>query len=72
MLIDAGRLLEVRKRPAWLAALLVIGTLLAYLPVWRAGLIWDDRSLVVDNRSFEARAVCGGSGSVRSRWITTR
>jgi protein O-mannosyl-transferase len=36
--------------PAWLLALLLVGgTILAYLPVWHAGLIWDDRSLVIDN-----------------------
>ena len=33
----------------WLALLLVVGTVLAYLPVWRAGLIWDDRSFIMDN-----------------------
>jgi protein O-mannosyl-transferase len=32
-----------------LAALLAVGTVLAYLPAWRAGFIWDDRSLVIDN-----------------------
>jgi tetratricopeptide (TPR) repeat protein len=26
-----------------------MGTIAAYLPVWHAGLIWDDRSFVVDN-----------------------
>ena len=36
--------------PAWLLALLLVGgTILAYWPVWHAGLIWDDRSLVIDN-----------------------
>jgi tetratricopeptide (TPR) repeat protein len=33
----------------WLVLLLVVGTVLAYLPVWRAGLIWDDRSFIMDN-----------------------
>jgi tetratricopeptide (TPR) repeat protein len=32
-----------------LALGLVLGTFVAYLPVWHAGLIWDDRSFVVDN-----------------------
>ncbi|MEP6652166.1 MAG: tetratricopeptide repeat protein [Myxococcales bacterium] len=40
-------------RPArlnwWLALLLLTGTVLAYLPVWHAGLIWDDRSFIMDN-----------------------
>ena len=43
-------LLQTGSAPAWLLALLLVGgTILAYLPVWHAGLIWDDRSLVVDN-----------------------
>ena len=29
--------------------MLVVGTVLAYLPVLRAGLIWDDRSFIMDN-----------------------
>jgi tetratricopeptide (TPR) repeat protein len=34
----------------WLLALLLVsGTIIAYLPVWHAGLIWDDRTFVVDN-----------------------
>ena len=33
----------------WLALPLVLGTVLAYLPVWHAGLIWDDRSFIMDN-----------------------
>jgi tetratricopeptide (TPR) repeat protein len=34
----------------WFAGLLLVsGTILAYLPVWHAGFIWDDRSFVVDN-----------------------
>jgi len=33
----------------WLALLLVVGTVLAYLPAWHAGLIWDDRSFIMDN-----------------------
>lgn len=37
-------------RRTWLLALLLVGgTIIAYLPVWHAGLIWDDRSLVIDN-----------------------
>lgn len=66
MLIDAGRLPVVRKRQAWLAALLVIGTLVAYLPVWRAGLIWDDRSLVVDNPLVRS------AGGLWRFWFSTK
>jgi tetratricopeptide (TPR) repeat protein len=43
-------LLRTLPNPAWLFALLLVsGTVIAYLPVWHAGLIWDDRSLVIDN-----------------------
>jgi tetratricopeptide (TPR) repeat protein len=40
---------KLAKRTWWLALLLVVGTVLAYLPVWHAGLIWDDRSFIMDN-----------------------
>jgi tetratricopeptide (TPR) repeat protein len=43
-------LLRTLPNPTWLFALLLVsGTVIAYLPVWHAGLIWDDRSLVIDN-----------------------
>ena len=29
--------------------MLVFGTVLSYLPAWHAGLIWDDRSFIMDN-----------------------
>jgi len=45
----AGLLHSLANR-SWLVALLLVGgTIIAYLPVWHAGLIWDDRSLVIDN-----------------------
>ena len=41
--------------PAWLPALLlVLVTVLAYLPVRRAGFIWDDERHVTDNRQVVA------------------
>jgi len=41
--------------PAWLpAALLVLGTTLAYLPMWHAGFIWDDGVLLTDNPLIKA------------------
>jgi tetratricopeptide (TPR) repeat protein len=40
---------KLARRTWWLALLLVVGTVLAYLPVWHAGLIWDDRSFIMDN-----------------------
>jgi tetratricopeptide (TPR) repeat protein len=40
---------KLATRTWWLALLLVVATVLAYLPVWHAGLIWDDRSFIMDN-----------------------
>ena len=46
----AGFLGIVAKQP-WLLALLLVGvTVIAYLPVWHAGIIWDDGSFVFNNR----------------------
>ena len=43
-------LLRTVPNQTWLSAMLLVGgTFLAYLPVWHAGLIWDDRSFVIDN-----------------------
>jgi len=48
-------LLRAVPRQTWLIALLLMsGTIIAYLPVWHAGLIWDDRSFVVDNPLIRA------------------
>jgi hypothetical protein len=38
--IVAGSSPTPAKRTWWLALLLLVGTVLAYLPVWHAGLIW--------------------------------
>jgi tetratricopeptide (TPR) repeat protein len=45
----AGLLRLVSSPSRLLALLLVTGTIIAYLPVWHAGFIWDDRSFVIDN-----------------------
>ncbi|MGD1020931.1 MAG: tetratricopeptide repeat protein [Verrucomicrobiia bacterium] len=42
------------RRPWLLALLLVAVTLIAYLPVWRAGFIWDDDYHVTANRVMTA------------------
>jgi hypothetical protein len=43
-------LLRALPSQTWLVALLLeAGTIIAYLPVWHAGLIWDDGSFVVEN-----------------------
>ncbi|HVT08300.1 MAG TPA: tetratricopeptide repeat protein [Polyangia bacterium] len=33
----------------WLALPLLVGTVIAYLPAFRAGTVWDDRSFIMDN-----------------------
>jgi protein O-mannosyl-transferase len=45
----AGWSPKVEERSWWLALPLLVGTALAYLPVWHAGIIWDDRSFIMDN-----------------------
>jgi tetratricopeptide (TPR) repeat protein len=45
-----AELLRQASQQAWLLALLLVaGTIIAYLPVWHAGVIWDDESLVISN-----------------------
>ena len=39
----------IPNRTLLLALLIVVGTILAYLPVWHAGFIWDDRGFIMDN-----------------------
>jgi tetratricopeptide (TPR) repeat protein len=51
--------------PIWLwAALLMLGTILAYLPVWHAGFIWDD-AFLTDNPLIKA------SDGLHQFWRTT-
>jgi Flp pilus assembly protein TadD len=41
--------------PAWLlGALLALATILAYLPAWHAGFIWDDDSYLTDNLTLRS------------------
>ena len=40
---------QASKQDGLLALLLIAGTIIAYLPVWHAGVIWDDESLVLSN-----------------------
>jgi Tfp pilus assembly protein PilF len=54
--------------PAWLIGmLLVVGTVLAYQPVWHAGFIWDDDAMVTANPLVTS----GGSG-LRDIWASTK
>jgi protein O-mannosyl-transferase len=42
------------RLPPWLlAGLLVLGTILAYQPVWQAGFIWDDDVLLLQNPGIQ-------------------
>lgn len=42
------------RLPVWLlAGLLVLGTILAYQPVWHAGFIWDDDVLLLQNPGIQ-------------------
>ncbi|PWU14070.1 MAG: hypothetical protein C5B50_17950 [Verrucomicrobia bacterium] len=42
--------LETERRNVWLLGfVLIIGTLIAYLPVWHAGFIWDDDGFLYKN-----------------------
>jgi tetratricopeptide (TPR) repeat protein len=52
--------------PVWvLAVSLVLGTFIAYQPVWHAGFVWDDDTFLVDNPLIKA-----GDGLYRF-WCTT-
>jgi tetratricopeptide (TPR) repeat protein len=52
-------------RGCWLAAILVMGVILAYQPVWHAGFIWDDDELLTINP-----VVKSADGLYRA-WFTT-
>ncbi len=53
-----------RKRP-WLGLVALAGlVILAYLPVWHAGFIWDDNEYVVDN------VLLNSVGGLRAIWDT--
>ena len=58
--------IEGRNRLAWGSLLLLLATILVYLPVWRAGFIWDDDVLLTDNALIKA------SDGLRYIWFSTR
>ena len=41
-------------RPWLLALVLVVATLVAYRPMWRASFIWDDDTYVTENQSLQS------------------
>ncbi len=51
-------------RTGWRAAILFALVLLAYLPLWRAGFVWDDDTMLTGNRLIHA-----GDG-LRQFWFT--
>jgi len=53
-----------RFRPFWPLALLVGMTIGAYLPLWRAGFIWDDDSMLTSNPMIRA------SNGLYQFWLT--
>jgi protein O-mannosyl-transferase len=48
-ILEPVNLLTAPNRIGLGALLLVAGTVIVYLPIWHAGLIWDDRTFVVEN-----------------------
>jgi tetratricopeptide (TPR) repeat protein len=53
-----------RNRTGWQAAILIALVLAAYLPLWRAGFVWDDDTMLTANRLIRA-----GDGLVQF-WFT--
>ncbi len=53
-------------RQVWLAALLLLGTLVAYLPALHAGIIWDDRGFIMDNPLIQR------AGGLWRFWFSTK
>ena len=60
-----GRKFPFATRPWLLALILAIVTFLVYLPVWHAGFIWDDNTLITGNRMIQA------SNGLYRFWFTT-
>ncbi|MES1209596.1 MAG: tetratricopeptide repeat protein [Pseudomonadota bacterium] len=50
----------------WLAVALVLGTVVAYLPALHAGIIWDDRTFIMDN------ALIHRADGLWRFWFTTK
>ena len=55
--------LSLRSNPLFRAALIIIATLLAYLPATHGGFIWDDDVYVTENPCSRRRTACSASGS---------
>ncbi len=51
-------------RTGWRAAILVALALLAYLPLWHAGFVWDDDTMLTGNR------LIGAGDGLRQFWFT--
>jgi len=53
-------------RLGWVGALILLTTVLVYLPLRQAGFIWDDDTLLTDNPVVKA------SDGLRYIWLSTR
>jgi tetratricopeptide (TPR) repeat protein len=52
---EANRTMNNRRRPlAWGCALIVLLTLVAYLPALRGGFVWDDNEYVTENQTLRS------------------
>ena len=63
--LASGRRNYFADKPWLLALALMLVTFAAYMPVWHAGFIWDDKELLTENRMVKA-----GDGLYRF-WFTT-
>ena len=54
------------ERLGWGGGLILLATVLVYLPLRQAGFIWDDDTLLTDN------PVVKSSDGLRSIWLSTR
>jgi tetratricopeptide (TPR) repeat protein len=62
--VAAAPVMARPRFPAWLAAvLLALATVLAYLPAWRAGFLWDDYQYITENATLRS------AGGLAQIWV---
>ncbi len=66
--MESAETIQVRRGDRWqnLAILLVVLTVLAYLPAMHGGFIWDDDALITENRMIKA------DDGLRQIWLTAK